>query len=91
MDEVLSTLYLLGDHIVDMRVFPPTPTATMATKIPRRDQRLKTIPVKVSEGEKKLIEAAARRLGQRTGAWLRMLGLEAAGRTSSRARIPGSR
>jgi uncharacterized protein (DUF1778 family) len=50
----------------------------MGHRIPLEDQRVKTIPVKVSAEEKQMIEDAARLDGQTTGSWLRSLGLKAA-------------
>jgi hypothetical protein len=58
----------------------------MTQRIPPQLHRVKTIPVKVSIEEKRIIEDAARRLGQGTGTWLRMLGLEAAARDEMDAR-----
>ena len=50
----------------------------MARQPNSRPHHVKTIPVKVSAEEKRLIENTARGRGQATGPWLRMLRFEAA-------------
>ena len=55
-----------------MHILPAMPPRRLA----KRERRIKTIHVKVTSEEKKLIERRASAVGMKTGTWLRGLGLE---------------